>query len=166
MQVRLLVLIVTLGIASGCRKSGTESENARAKDVAPPPVTTVAPMRPTDEPPPKAEIDRAVNVMLAKRIDWELTNQNLFAEYKISNQYAETARGYTYFVYEFTAQCDVAADAGNSHGTYLQPDSVRLLLARNPSTKDRPVETKRVALEGSVTLVKKGIRWYVEPTLH
>ena len=128
-------------------------------------------MRPADESPPKPEIERAINRILSKRIEWEITNKNLFADYKISNQYAETGRGYTYFIYEFTAECDVAKDKafysgnGRDYWMYQQPDSLRLLLARNPSTKDRSVETQRVTLDGSVTLVKKGVKWYIEETL-
>jgi hypothetical protein len=34
--------------------------------------------------------------------------------------------------------------------------------ALNPTATDKTVEVKRVSLEGSVTLVKKGIKWYIE----
>jgi hypothetical protein len=129
-----------------------------------------APTTPTEETPPKAEIDRAVNQILAKRIDWEVTSTNLFTDYKITNHYKEEARGYTYFIYEFTADCDVAASGGSvrvdafgrEHHTYLQPEAARQMRALNPTATDKTVEVKRVSLEGSVTLVKKGIKWYIE----
>ena len=125
---------------------------------------------PTEEPPPKTEIDRAVNRALARRIAWEVTDTNLFTDYKITNHYREEAKGYTYFVYEFTAECDVASDGGSvsvdaygrEHRTYMQPEAARRLLARNPSATDQRVEVKRISLEGSMTFVKKGVKWYIE----
>ena len=108
--------------------------------------------------------------MLARRIAWDVTETNLFTGYKITNHYREEARGYTYFIYEFAAECDVASSGGSvsvdafgreTH-KYMQPESSRRLAARNPSATDQSVETKSISLEGTVTLVKKGIKWYIE----
>lgn len=181
---RLTVLAVLLvAIFDGCSKSApvdqTATENAKLRaenELLRSNVTAQAqavkslPTTPTEEPPPKNEIDRAVNRVLAKSISWEITDRNLFTDYRITNHYKEEARGYTYFVYEFTADCDVAADGGSvtvdsygrEHRTYLQPEAARLIVASNPSAKDKRVEEKRISLEGTVTLVKKGIKWYIE----
>jgi hypothetical protein len=160
-----VILWVVVILCSGCNDA--TDKTGRAELV---PVTQTAPVQPqmavatrsADERPPKDEIDRAVNFALAKRIEWNITNKNLFAEYKVTNEYAETERGYTYFIYEFTAQCDVV-DGGQSFETrngreyykYLQPGVY-------PSANGQPVPEKKVSLDGSVMLVKKGVRWYVE----
>jgi len=160
-----VVLCVVVTLCSGCNDA--TDKTGRAEPVR---VTQTAPVQPqmavatrsTDERPPKNEIDRAVNLALTKRIDWDLTNKNLFAEYKVTNDYAETERGYTYFIYEFAAECNVV-DGGQSFETrngreyykYLQPGAY-------PSANGQPVPEKKVSLNGSVTLVRKGIKWYVE----
>lgn len=142
------------------------SSNATLKAQA----VKAAPTDSTEETPPKSEIDRAVNQTLAKRIEWKFTRDNLFTDYKITNHYREEARGYTYFIYEFNAECDVAASGssvyvdafGRERHLRLQPEAVRQMRALNPSAKDQTVEVEKVSLEGSVTLVKKGIKWYIE----
>lgn len=147
-----------------------ENESLRSSNAAINAQVKSTPTGSTEETPPKNEIDRAVNQTLAKRIDWEVTSTNLFTDYKITNHYREEARGYTYFIYEFTAACDVAASGGSvkvdafgrERHMYLQPEAVRQMRALNPSAKEQTVEVKKVSLEGSVTLVKKGIKWYVE----
>lgn len=125
---------------------------------------------PPEEPPPKTEMDRAVNLVLANRIAWEIPDMNLFKDYRITNHYKEERNGYTYFIYEFMADCDVAGDGGSvsvdAYGRefrkHMQPEAARRLLARNPSAKDQRVEEKRISLAGSFTFVKQGVKWYIE----
>ena len=172
------ILLLVAALAGGAftwfcstqlRSTGTHASdlNVRPKEVA---AKSTPSVRTVDETPPKTEIDRAINLVLAKRIDWEVTTKNLFVDYKITNEYQETARGYLFFTYEFTADCEVASDAatisvdgsGREFRKYVQVEAARLLAARNPSAKNQRIETKRVPLSGSVSLVKKGIKWYVE----
>ncbi len=160
-----VVLCVVVSLCAGCNDATNKTDNTeplRVTQTAPAPPQMAVATRSADERPPKNEIDRAVNLALAKRIDWNITNKNPFVEYEVTNEYAETERGYTYFIYEFTAQCDVV-DGGQSFETrngreyykYLQPGAY-------PSANGQPVPEKKVSLNGSVTLVRKGIRWYME----
>jgi hypothetical protein len=162
-----VVLSIMVMLCSGCENSTEKVANAeRVRATESPLQPQLGAVKPSaNEAPPRGEIDRAVNLALAKRIEWDLTNKNLFAEYKITNHYAEAERGYTYFIYEFTAECNVV-DGGQSvevrngreYYMYVQPGAY-------PSPNDKPVSEKKVSLTGSVTLVKKGIKWYVEQPL-
>lgn len=101
--------------------------------------------------PDQSEVAKAVNWSLGQKIKQTQPNENLYESYQIVNRYQEGDG----FVYDYTAKC-MAVEAVAIEGTGGRP-----FLSQYFGN----VERKTFSLTGSVTLVKKGDRWYYSNTI-
>lgn len=108
--------------------------------------------------PQKAEIDQAVDWVLGQLIRREDKSTPLSDSYRVTNQYQEQRGNETAFVYDFDAECRVV----------LNPSSFDNYGRTYPAQWVQPTDPRSPAqhrsFQGSVTLVKKGQKWYFRKT--
>jgi len=108
----------------------------------------------SDTAPQKDVIDKAINWKLSQSIiknpDGTDNTRNFFESYRIVNHYVEGDSQ----VYDFTAQCRARKGGlvidGSPHGTAMLVQDGK---------------TEPIAVDGSVTVVKKGTSWYFQDTI-
>jgi hypothetical protein len=150
---------VTALLLIGCNRSPLADMNEKPKATE----VTASNQKPEEkektEVPKQSDIDAGVNWALSGKIRWTDTSTNLFDVYKITNQYVEEADRERRFVYDFRAEClvvqtETAYEAGSGGAI---PSQLFQTFGN--------VQRKRVVLDGTFTLVKKGEKWYCKETI-